>query len=184
MSSGYGLSDLMEFLSHLEKKALIPQNTASARRASCNKFFSILEDAEQSDLRNVDVEQTAIRFNNLNAMRYKPQTLNDYKSRATTALNDFLRFKDDPGGFQAGPGRTRAKPTSNIGSAAATVGRSSSPPERPQAPHENPRPPSVDVPVPLRSNCIVHLTGIPIDLKPSEAKKIAAVIAAMVAVDE
>lgn len=185
MDTGYGLADLLSFLDYLADKGMLNRNTAVARKAASNKMFGVLDEDEQADLRDTDLESVSVRFANLRGQGYKPESLQVYKSRAGAALSDFLRYKDNPATFKIESigARTIAKASGAARSKVAATGQRVSPKDQES---EQPirRIPSIDIPIPLRPNCIVQINGIPVDLKPTEAKKIAAVVSAMVEVEE
>ena len=184
MLNDYSLSALLEFLDYLSEKGMVNKNTITSRKGACGKMLSILDSDEQSDLRDLDLEEVAIRFNNLEGQKYTPQSLQVYKSRVSTSLSDFLRYKENPASFKiAKPQPTkqssnnsqskRARPDAIQNSDESTVIQTTA----------KLRVQSIDVPIPIRENCIVQINGLPIDLTASEAKKISAVVNAMTAVD-
>lgn len=183
MAIGYELTELLKFLDYLSEKGMLNKNTAVSRKAASNKMLGILDAVEQADVRDINLDDVAARFGNLEGRKYTPQSLQVYKSRVATALADFLRYKNNPATFKTKPGGGAIKLLKSTGSnlQSASTQPNIDMPSADFSPH---RIPSIDIPVPLRTNCIIQINGIPVDLKPSEAKKIAAVIFAMVAVDD
>lgn len=183
MVGEYSFEKLMEFLDYLGNKGLMNKNSVSSRKASCNKMLGILDETEKHDLRHLDLDSIATRFNNLNGMNYSGSTLRVYKSRTATAIKDFLRFRENPSNFtlETKP-RTNSikfsKPTAKAAETAQEVSQST------QHPTSMLTPDTISIPIAIRSNCIVQVNGLPIDMSKAEAQKIANVILAMAAIEE
>lgn len=180
MSTGRSRDDLLKFIDYLSSKGLIPGATASARKASANKVLSILGEEEAADILALDLDMVMHRFSNLNGQQYTPQSLNDYRSRLRSSVEDFRSYVENPLGFKpAGRSRTKAAD----GRASATpkkISRAEN--SRPAIESEPSRPmPAATVhilPIPLRADLVVQVAGLPFDLSAAEAKKIANIILA------
>jgi hypothetical protein len=199
ISLEYSAEALMDFLDYLSKKGLVNSNTIISRKAASNKMLAILSPGEAADLRQVDLDQLATRFANLKGKGYSPQSLQVYKSRVATSLEDFFRYKENPANFKVG---STARKTASGGFSLArsalsgklTVSRGKKSAERPVARTEaqdveRAQPTmisaaTINFPVPLRPNCVVQINGLPVDLTKAEAAKIAAVVSAMISVSE
>jgi hypothetical protein len=179
MSTGYSVQDLLGFLDYEREKGLVKEGTISAYKAAANAIFGILDAEESQDLRMIDLERVVTRFANLNSSKFTPDSLKTYRSRATTALSDFLAYKSDPIGFKPGlNARTARRPKgddreekrapensfsgSSIGQTTATSA----------------------IPIPIRPDLAVRIVGLPSDLTKREASKIAKVVMAMAQDDE
>ena len=189
----------MDFLDYLAKKGLANSNTIISRKAASNKMLAILSPGEAADLRQVDLDQLATRFANLKGKDYSPQSLQVYKSRVATSLEDFFRYKENPANFRLG---STAKKTASSGFAltkSASSGRitivrnkksSALPVIRSEGVDVDRAQPTmisattINFPVPLRPNCVVQINGLPVDLTKAEAAKISAVVSAMISVSE
>jgi hypothetical protein len=197
ISLEYSAEALMGFLDYLAKKGLVNSNTIISRKAASNKMLAILSPGEAADLRQVDLDQLATRFANLKGKDYSPQSLQVYKSRVATSLEDFFRYKENPANFKVGS--SAKKTASGVWSIARSasngrivVSRVKKGAERPVArteaqDDERSRPTvasaaTINFPVPLRPNCVVQINGLPVDLTKAEAAKIAAVVSAMISV--
>jgi hypothetical protein len=188
LSLEYSSEALMEFLDYLAKKGLVNSNTIVSRKAASNKMLSILSPGEASDLRLIDLDQLATRFANLKGKSYNPQSLQVYKSRVATSLDDFFRYKENPANFKAGGSGSKAGSTNTVKSKPKkVVVRSPSNPESnviERGQHTLTSAATINFPVPLRPNCVVQINGLPVDLTRAEAAKIAAVVSAMISVSE
>ncbi len=171
----------LKFMDYLATKGLLAPATARSRKAALGKVLSVLDDDEANDVTSIDLDHTMTRFSNLEGQAYTPQSLQTYKSRAKSSLEDFESYLDNPLGFRPNISkrnitRTAAK---NEGEKAhkAEEMASSSPSIRPKEPSDYVNP-SI-LPIPIRSDVTVRIQGLPYDLSPQEAAKIAAVVKAM-----
>ena len=185
VSLEYSAGAVMEFMDYMAEKGLANKNTATSRKAACSKMFSILDSAEASDVRNLDVDELAARFNNLKGTKYSPKSLQVYKSRVARALQDFLAFKADPANFKPAAAQSQKSKTSNKSqdssqtSVRGSLGRTAHvvPDAGVMGVVGNVR--TIDIPIALRPDHVIVLSGLPVDLSSSEAEKISAVVKAM-----
>lgn len=180
-------AELFRFLDYVRAKGLMSPNTVEAWKASSNKVLSILDEEEAEDVTKLDLDEVVLRFNNLHGQKYTPESLRSYKSRTKSAIEDFSRYLENPLAFKSGVNRREKKP--NNGNTQKKVVHhlvakdlTTSPPEI-SRPTIAPAASSTILPIPLRSDLTVHIQGLPFDLTPAEAKKIAAVIQAMAMVE-
>ncbi|MBN9223065.1 MAG: hypothetical protein J0I79_34495 [Mesorhizobium sp.] len=172
---------LLEFLDYLARKGLLNKITANARKAAASKVLALLDESEAADLTNVDLDQLMHRFSNIEGGNYTPGSLNTYKSRIKSSVEDFLNYQDSPMTFKVG-GAAGARKTSDRQKGGQTTGER--PAARPVASPVIAPPTSVSVlPIPIRQNLIVQIQGLPFDLTTAEANKIANVVRAMAASD-
>lgn len=182
MAQNRSREDLIRFLEYLGDKGLVARATASARRTAAAKVLSVLSDEEAQDVIGIDLDLVMSRFDNLNPHQYTPESLQAYRSRLKTALEDFRSYSENPVSFRPtgqlriklkrGDGGT--KPARKV--AVSEQARSSSPAVQTapvvDLPNVN------QLPIPLRQNLTVRIFGLPFDLTPAEAKKIANIILA------
>jgi hypothetical protein len=168
---------LLEFLDYLANKGLMNRTTAAARKAAANNVLGILDETEASNISKLDLDSIMARFHHLHGSRYTPETLNVYKSRTKSAIDDFLRYQRDPLNFKPGIQSSqrrsdRPKPTTSKDSSARLETGQTNLVEAPPA--------AVNIlPIPIRPDLTVKIQGLPFDLTMSEASKIANVIKAM-----
>jgi hypothetical protein len=182
MSAG-GRTELLEFLEYLAKKGLMNPTTARSRKAAASGVLGILTDDEAADISNIDLNEVMRRFSNLNGTKFTPDSLATYKSRTKSAIDDFLRYKENPLAFRAatptGSRAARTKPALQTESERKPT--SSEVSAAPVKPEPVSRPLAVDniVPIQVRADLTVYVQGLPFDLSQIEARKIANVILAM-----
>jgi len=181
MSTDRSRQGLLNFLDYLAKKALLPNNTAMSRKAAVNKVFSILGDEEIEDVVGIDLDDVMLRFFNRHGQNYKQSSVEVYKSRIKSALDDFESFLSNPMGFR--PKTLSRERKSKTALPSSSNGQN---PEQPAASavksgRTNVAPNAVSeiIPIPIRSDLTVRIQGLPFDLTTSEAKKISNVVLAM-----
>jgi hypothetical protein len=165
---------LVEFLNFASDKGLVNANTAGALRAASREVLGAIEPDgwETIDLRTVDTEDFATRFERLRAGKLKPESLLVYKSRFRNAVQMYAKYLDDPSGWRYKPERpssARNKPSPAVRGEAV----SQSDPESVET--RGPRASTIDYPFPLRPGMIVTLK-LPVDLTRQEAKRLSAFI--------
>jgi hypothetical protein len=170
---------LVNFIDYLAEKGLMERNTAQGRKFAALKILSILDDIEAGDVTTIDIDDVMARFSRLHGKDYTPQSLNTYKGRLRSSLDDFGSYLNNPLAFRPGL-QTRARQKQR--GAKDDVPMSTGVERRP----EPMRPPSVTapasdniLPIPIRADLTVRIQGLPYDLTPAEAQKIAAVVTAM-----
>jgi hypothetical protein len=123
------------------------------------------------------------RFANLHGQEYTADSLRTYKSRTKSSIDDFVRYVENPMGFKVGGPKRQPR--------AKSAQPNSKPPEQAEATAlasnlntAMPAASSSIIPIAIRSDTVVHIQGLPLDLTPREAKKISNVILAMAMDDE
>jgi hypothetical protein len=172
---------LADFHDYLADKGLMEKNTAQSRKAAVTRVLSILDEIEAMDVTNLDIEDVMSRFQRLHPRDYAPASLMSYKSRLRSALDDFLSYLSNPLAFRPSvQSRARARARSGKGEqgdqGAARHERRAEPARGVPLPAGA----GLIVPIPIRPDLTVHVQGIPFDLTEGEARKIAAVVTAMV----
>lgn len=180
MADGRSLPEFMDFLVSLGEKGMIPQNTAIGRRAAAQKVFTALTEVEAADVTQIDIDDVMIKFANLNRGKYTPESLRSYQSRLRNSLSEFSEYCDNPLSFRP-KRRVKAvrfkRPTVEVES--GSLEQTTSPIDaRPQVDTVQHRPAVQVLPIALRSDLTVQIAGLPFDLTPAEAKKIANIILA------
>jgi len=171
---------LVDFHDYMADKGLMAKNTAQSRKVAVTKVLGVLDDVEATDVTALDIEDVMTRFQRLHGQSYTPISLVSYKSRLRSALDDFLSYLANPLAFRPSvQNRARAKARSSKEERGEMGGRSERRAE-PARPVPLPSAAGLIVPIPIRSDLTVHVQGLPFDLTEAEARKIAAVVTAMV----
>lgn len=185
MENKFSESGLLEFLDYLGDKGIIKQATAKSRKIASGKILSALDDHEKADLRHLDRDQAFTRFQNKWGKDFTPESLSTYKSRFFSALDDFLRWAENPAGFKpAGvqrAARSGGEQTESPKKSIKVLKSISAPQGNSNAgQHEGGQP--VVFPVPIRESVVVKIHNLPLDLTKAEAERICAVIRALAVV--
>jgi hypothetical protein len=171
----------LDFLEYLAQKGLMAPATARARKASLNAVLGILDDNEAQDVTVINLDEVMKRFGHLQGKDYTPKSLTTYKSRVRSALDDFASYVDNPLAFKPTV-QTRERKSSAASTSGAASNDSGVPPAatfRNQIPAVAGRMASSILPIPIRADLTIYVQGLPYDLTPIEAKKIASVVQAM-----
>lgn len=181
MATNRTRDDFLRFLDYLGEKGLIPLATASSRRSTAGKITSILSVEEAVDVTVIDLDDLMRRFDHLNPHQYGPGSLQTYKSRMRTALDDFRTYCENPLSFKPS-GQRRSKPRK--AEEAPKRGAVSATHEASVAVQSGQVLPNIAVlPIPLRAGLTVQIAGLPFDLTTAEARKIANIVLAHAAPD-
>ena len=188
MATGRSKEEFLSFLDFLSEKGLVAKATAQSRKASANKVFAILEPNEAEDVTAIDLDTVMYRFSNLKGQEYTPQSLQTYKSRIRSALDDFESYRSNPLSFKpALQTRNRsAKKSAPLKSEARSTDNPTS-----SIPSEVVPPPAATVraapeilPIALRQGLTVQIAHLPFDLTKAEATKIANIILAHAMIED
>src|SRR5690349_3096805 len=103
-------TDLLAFLDYLAAKGLMNPTTARSRKASANAILGILSEEEAADVTAINLDDVMTRFHNLQGANFTPDSMATYKSRTKSAIEDFIRYQQNPLGFKASTPNGARKP--------------------------------------------------------------------------
>jgi hypothetical protein len=175
-------AEALKFLDWLADKGLAHPGTVKTRKIAVARILGVLDDGEKRDLRTLDRDAVFRRFVNKNARDFSPASLQTYRSRFDTALDDFFRYCENPAAFRPapvrGPRQARPQETTDARSAATSLTQRAVP----VAPLHTilPNTQTVSVPFPVRVGHVIHLQNVPADLTVDEAQRLGRFILAMV----
>lgn len=181
MTKDYSAESLGEFFDWAIQKGLMKQETAKGRKIAALKVLRALDESEREDVRTVDRDAAFDRFVNKFGREFTPQSLNAYRSRFLSAVDEFIRYKDSPTTFKFETEQRKAKTAKGEESversatARKPLARAVGAPAHPPAPaaHE------IVFPIPIREGVVVRVHNLPNNLTKTEASRIAAVITAL-----
>jgi hypothetical protein len=182
MDTKYSEQELGNFLDYTIEKGLLNESTARARKIAAQRILAVLDDNEKQDLRTIDLDSAFQRFANKNARDFTPQSLASYRSRLKSALEDFSNYVRDPAAFRTTTASRSVRKSDGLQEPSQRRGsaRRPAPIEKPAVPDGYfEASPGVVFPIPLRSNLVVQIHGLPSDLTQAEADRIAAVVRAL-----
>jgi hypothetical protein len=180
MHSDFSKQALLRFLDTVTAKGLMNANTAGGMKAACLKILDDVADAE--DVRPIDVNTAVIRYNNRNPGILSPNSLAEYQRRVSRAIQDFVRWTENPAAFRP-RGRSAAAKNKNGKEVEAN-------PVEPEAHTPLASPPHVASPpassaglplsYPLRPDFLAQVV-IPRDLTAEEARRMGAFLLTLAA---
>jgi hypothetical protein len=180
MTTAYSANELNDFLDWAMQKGLLKPETGKSRKVAAQKVLSALDESEREDLRTINVASTFDRFVNKNAKNFTPQSLATYRSRFQSALEDFLRYRENPTSFRfEGQRKTRQNGGSSESAEKPPTVKRMSRTVPPPAPLQPSGVSEVVFPIPIREGVIVRVHNLPNNLTKAEAQRISAVILAL-----
>jgi hypothetical protein len=177
----HSLEALKQFLHYIGDKGLIGGAQAQAWRVAVGKILQDVSDAEAADVRKIDIDLALRKFVNRNPGKLSPNSLGEYKRRATAAIQEFISWTSDPTGYKPRAATGSRSPSSGkrVGGLAdrekSKASTTTSPPTAPIS-SEPPAPQpagGLPLPYPLRPDFLAQVV-IPRDLTMEEAKRLGA----------
>ena len=162
----YSRDALARFIDFVVEKGLVNSSTAQGWRVATGKVLTELSEEERADVRRIDVDAVFRAFLNRNPGRLSPVSVGEYRRRVGRAIEEFVKWVEDPGGY-------------NVRSAAWQSRLDSRPRLRaPVPPRERERPleapgSGIALSYPLRPGFLAQVT-VPRDLTVEEARRMGA----------
>ena len=179
MDPDFSREALAKFLEMIESKGLGNAHTVGALKVASSKILGDLSPDEEADVRKVDVRLAVKRYNNKNPNLLSPRSLAEYERRTALAIREFVRYHDDPRGYEGigrgaptRPDRSEKKPRKAESGGTETA----VPVPTPQA--ASPTSSGLSLAFPLRQDFLAQVV-LPRDLKSDEARRLAAFIATL-----
>ena len=114
----YSRAALARFIEFVVAKGLVNPSTAQGWRVATGKVLEELTAEELGDVRRIDAEATFRAFLHRHPGRLSPASVGEYRRRVGRAIEEFVRWVDDPGSYGA-PGSAGAR----VGNGAGSRGR-------------------------------------------------------------
>jgi len=179
---------LITFLDTASETGKMKPATAHALKMASKRVLEVLTPAEKSDLEKVDIDKVLDTFKQKKGKGLREGSLKTYLNRTKRAYTEFSAYRQDPQNWQSSIAPRNVKSKAGSKAKAGTVKAKG--PGRPKGKRgRKPAAPvvqavAVDVPpithqYPLRQNETVKISGLPRDLKVTEAKRIAAFLYAL-----
>jgi hypothetical protein len=171
----YSRAALARFIEFVVAKGLVHPATAQGWRVATAKVLEELPPDQVADVRRIDVPTTFKAFLNRNPGRLSPASVGEYRRRVGRAIEEFIRWVEDPGSYAFRPPARAARPDARRRLEAAPPGsitparpRSPTSPELPQRPGED-----ITFEYPLRPDLSAEVK-VPRDLTVEEARRMGA----------
>ena len=175
----YSRAALARFIEFVVDKNLVHPATAQGWRVATSKVLEELPVDAAGDVRQLDVEGIFRTFLHRNPGRLSPASVGEYRRRVGRAIEEFVRWVEDPGayGFRGAPRASRRDGRHRSAANGAAAGHATSP-GTPAAPLSSPQPaPAVPDGIalhyPLRADTLAQVV-VPRDLTVEEARRMGA----------
>jgi hypothetical protein len=167
----YSREALARFIDFVVDKGLVNSSTAQGWRVATGKVLAELDPGQRADVRTIDVDAVFRVFLNRHPGRLSPVSVGEYRRRVGRAIEEFVKWVEDPGGYGA---RSSAWQTRSEG----RLGARSSPAPRQERDGGRPLlPPTagggIALSYPLRPGFLAQVT-VPPDLTVDEARRMGA----------
>lgn len=168
----YSRAALARFIEFVVAKGLVHPATAQGWRVATAKVLEDLTPAEAEDVRTIDVEATFKGFLNRYPGRLSPASVGEYRRRVGRAIEEFVRWMEDPGSyaFRSPPRAARAETRRRPDGAPAPSQDLGRPRPSGTAPV---RPGGIALEYPLRPDLLAQVV-VPRDLTVEEARRMGA----------
>ena len=161
--------DLVDHWDWAAEKGIMKKNSALALKTACANVLSVIDDWESIDITSIDIEDAITRFKNIQAKKYKPQSLETYGRRFRNAIESFLEYIQDPGAWKPA---SRSIQTTNLSTnSKAKKKRSIEKKEDQIVSQQSSGRGLIDYPFPLRDGVTVRLM-LPRDITVNEVKRL------------
>jgi hypothetical protein len=171
--------DAVDFFPWAANQGLMNSNTAGGLKAAVKEVLSAVEPDtwETTDVSSIDLSDYADRFERLRMSKFKPGSLQVYKSRFKNGVKMYLRYLESPSTWRY----TAERPSKERGKTKKQAEFTNGSPANSNG-HGDASEGMIQYPYPLRPGVRVTVS-LPPDLTPREAQKLATFIGSL-AVDE
>jgi hypothetical protein len=175
--------DLLEFWPRIAAQGLVAKPAAINYKAAASAVLGGTNTPGDANLKELDVDKLLRQFENLQAKKYKPETMRVVESRFRRALEEFLRWAQNPKAFEPEIGQARPRGDSEAKKTAKSTPKNKAPGTR-QPTDEGTPDAIVDeqvigngsamiwYPLPLRPGVVAKLL-LPTDLTNADVERIA-----------
>jgi len=184
MSMGDGKAkNVLEYLDNLTEKGKATTGAITPLKIAFTKVVQVVdgENWENTEVKNIDVEDYLSRFANLTMGKYTSDSLTAYKSRVNKAVSWYIQFLDKPGWTPDIQRRNRSPKASATNETQKATSTPANETLRPQPDSSQlisaiPNVPGrILYPYPLSDGQLVHIS-LPVKLSKNDAKRIGAFI--------
>ena len=165
--------DVIRFLDFASQRGLMKKASVVSLKTACKNVFSVLDEIEAADVFSWDLDVVIQRYQNINSMKVRPETMHTYGQRVKYAVTEFMKYNEDPANWKPSGGQRSA--SSNQASRNARTNQRPSARERTSdisRPEEVSDPSEIVHHFPIRRDKVVRITGIPFDVKRSEMSRL------------
>ena len=171
----YSRAALARFIEFVVEKGLVHPATAQGWRVATSKVLEDVGAADAEDVRRIDVDATFRAFLNRNPGRLSPASVGEYRRRVSRAIEEFVRWVEDPGSYGFRPAGRAPRHESRARSTAVAATDRSPRPSAATAPA-----PEISLDFPLRPDLLAQVV-VPRDLTVEEARRMGAFLVTLAA---
>lgn len=178
----FNKAGLLKFIDMNIDKGWVNSNTGAGWKAAAKKILEAV--GPDDDLRQLDLKSEVVRYANRHPGALSPDSLNQYEKRIALAIDQFVKFKENPTGYKPigrGLSSTAKTPKKEKQPAAPTTPKAetvdATPTHKPITGMATDT--SLAMPFPLRSGFLAQIV-IPRDLTKDEAARLCAFIQTLV----
>lgn len=126
MIADYSKEAFLKFLDYLSEKGLVKFQTVRGWRSAALKLMTDLSEAEERDVRTIDLDLAIHRTANRDLGAVSPESLNTYRNRVAIAIQEFVNWRDDPAAYKPRGlnGKSRTKLSNERGTSQERVSKS------------------------------------------------------------
>ena len=99
-AADYSKKAFLKFLDYVSDKGLIKFQTVRGWRSAALKLMTDLSEAEEGDIRTIDLDLAVHRAANRDSVSVSPESLNTYRHRVALAIQEFISWRDDPATYK------------------------------------------------------------------------------------
>jgi hypothetical protein len=174
----YSRAALARFIDFVVDKNLVHPATAQGWRVATTKVLEELPPDGLADVRRLDVEGTFRAFLNRYPGRLSPASVSEYRRRVGRAIEEFVRWMEDPGSYAFKGALHASRPAARRRPEPPPVGNGAPTGPRLSIGSRGPAEPSVSgegiaLHYPLRPDLLAHVV-VPRDLTVDEARRMGA----------
>jgi hypothetical protein len=117
----YSRAALARFIEFVVEKGLVHPATAQGWRVATSKVLEDVGPEAAGDVRRIEVDTTFRAFLNRNPGRLSPASVGEYRRRVGRAIEEFVRWVEDPGSYAFRPAGRPPKAETRIRAVAPAV---------------------------------------------------------------
>jgi hypothetical protein len=100
MNTDFSKIAFFKFLDFISEKGLIRFETVRGWRSAASKLMENLSEAEEADVRTIDLDLAVHRTANRDSATISPASLRTYQQRVVIAIKEFIMWRGDPASYK------------------------------------------------------------------------------------
>jgi hypothetical protein len=175
MNTDFSKISFFKFLDFISEKGLIRFETVRGWRSAASKLMENLSEAEEADVRTIDLDLAVHRTANRDSATISPASLRTYQQRVAIAIKEFIMWRGDPASYKPRGlnGQSRTKTNGANGERKDRKVATPNMPTQPSERHSKEASSGLTLSYPLRVDFLADVV-IPRDLNTTEAKRLGA----------